>query len=504
MTTHDESNLQRRKEDRLPEATIDWSKPGAPAVAQSSTAGAAKGGNTCAESEAYAEADFRKSLEPIPPLTAPAPITAQPLPQPWRQYVARAYVEWREHDHTTPDDVLDLMRDILYAAEKSAAPAPQQSESTDTLGAKLHDTMDAKVWADEFCRLNNAADNGMMLAWFANAIMVGYDFAKREVAKAAPAAPVQTAELADVIKAKVDEIKASGVQLWGYRPTDEQRYRRLRILGAAPGGSKQLEGGTVLCFQNLDDYLDADIAAHPSRGEFRDVAAPVQAEQEVPSNLEVLTAEAKLYRDLTGDAMKLGYDGIPAALEALRAVQAEQAQAEVDIDTPEFMDLLSKFAHEASCEQYDEAEYKAARKAIIDHIKAAYAAVPAQAEQVAAVRAKVLAEVDDVVSEVMREADDNSESAEGIGAFRCLKAIRALAKEAAVEAPSDTETIVVDRVALRQVLEALTGPSHLIRELQVTVGSVLFENPITKLVEQYNATIADQQSAQGDTGGDHA
>lgn len=43
------------------------------------------------------------------------------------------------------------------------------------------------------------------------------------------------------------------------------------------------------------------------------------------------------------------------------------------IDTPEFMDLLNTFAHESSCEEYDETKYKEARKALVNHIKAASA-----------------------------------------------------------------------------------------------------------------------------------
>jgi hypothetical protein len=49
---------------------------------------------------------------------------------------------------------------------------------------------------------------------------------------------------------------------------DAARYRRLRILGCATGISeKHLQSGTVMCFTNLDAHVDADIAAHPSRGE---------------------------------------------------------------------------------------------------------------------------------------------------------------------------------------------------------------------------------------------
>ena len=58
-----------------------------------------------------------------------------------------------------------------------------QSDSTDRLGVG-HDgkpwpqTMDAKIWADEFCKRNSASDHGTMLGWFANAIMIGYDTAR--------------------------------------------------------------------------------------------------------------------------------------------------------------------------------------------------------------------------------------------------------------------------------------------------------------------------------------
>ena len=49
---------------------------------------------------------------------------------------------------------------------------------------------------------------------------------------------------------------------------DAKRYRRIRILGAAVGETKQLAQGTVLRFQSLDGLLDKDISVFPSRGEF--------------------------------------------------------------------------------------------------------------------------------------------------------------------------------------------------------------------------------------------
>lgn len=48
---------------------------------------------------------------------------------------------------------------------------------------------------------------------------------------------------------------------------DAARYHRLRILGCAPGQTEHLRTGSVMRFTNLDAYVDADRAAHPSRGE---------------------------------------------------------------------------------------------------------------------------------------------------------------------------------------------------------------------------------------------
>lgn len=44
-------------------------------------------------------------------------------------------------------------------------------------------TMDAKLWADEFVKLNPGADHDLMLGWFANAIMAGYDTAQHRASR---------------------------------------------------------------------------------------------------------------------------------------------------------------------------------------------------------------------------------------------------------------------------------------------------------------------------------
>ena len=52
------------------------------------------------------------------------------------------------------------------------------------------------------------------------------------------------------------------------------------------------------------------------------------------------------------------------------------------------------------------------------------------------------------------------------------------------------ETVTVNATALRQVLQALTGPTHLIRELQVIRGLPLSENdPVKTLMDDYNRAV---------------
>ena len=50
------------------------------------------------------------------------------------------------------------------------------------------------------------------------------------------------------------------------------------------------------------------------------------------------------------------------------------------------------------------------------------------------------------------------------------------------------DTVTVDADALRQVLQALVGPSHYIRELQAIRS--LGDSPIDKLIFQFNEQVA--------------
>ena len=78
---------------------------------------------------------------------------------------------------------------------------------------KLLGTMDAKVWTDEFmatkARLGDEEfDRAMMLAWFANAIMAGFDEANRCAQRALDAAQELSAAWAE--KARQYELELEG------------------------------------------------------------------------------------------------------------------------------------------------------------------------------------------------------------------------------------------------------------------------------------------------------
>jgi hypothetical protein len=47
----------------------------------------------------------------------------------------------------------------------------------------LLDEFDARVWAKEFCKITGFNDEAWAIAWFANSIMCGYDYARREQSK---------------------------------------------------------------------------------------------------------------------------------------------------------------------------------------------------------------------------------------------------------------------------------------------------------------------------------
>lgn len=63
----------------------------------------------------------------------------------------------------------------------------------------------------------------------------------------------------------------------------------------------------------------------------------------------------------------------------------------------------------------------------------------------------------------------------------------------------EKKEITVDANALKQVLQALNGPPHYIRELQATRdnGTGLFkDNPIDVLIKQYNEWVERQKQEE--------
>lgn len=62
---------------------------------------------------------------------------------------------------------------------------------------------------------------------------------------------------------------------------------------------------------------------------------------------------------------------------------------------------------------------------------------------------------------------------------------------------ADRAMVSVDANALRTVLQALTGPAHLIREIQMTrsIAALTGDDPIGLLVDDYNRDAQRQADA---------
>jgi hypothetical protein len=301
-----------------------------------STAGAAKGGNTSLEGlarfgwtentslgmidllprqdGAYVKfADVERLLAnaaPVPPLTAPAPLTDE-LPailfdghavySEITRHLGRGHCFTPDAVSTTLDAVVRLMR----AERKSAAPAPQQSE--------LNDEYIYALWSQSYTEALEAAGfvigNGDVAhmnhpIYFARAI-------ERVLAKAAPAAPVQTELSGDAI----DTIAINaGIEVGGtfkeIPVTSLSKYARAVLKHAcvaAPVQAEQAQAEPV----KLPSTPEEMIAFIGSQFEMREDA-------EDPSRVRfVLTVHDLL------SAFDWWFDGAPPALPA----QAEQAAA---------------------------------------------------------------------------------------------------------------------------------------------------------------------------------
>ena len=77
---------------------------------------------------------------------------------------------------------------LTEAIHGKVKPTPISGEVALRNVVNLHDEFDAWVWAKEFCRIYESDPDlniteDWMATWFANAIMAGYDHAKREASK---------------------------------------------------------------------------------------------------------------------------------------------------------------------------------------------------------------------------------------------------------------------------------------------------------------------------------
>lgn len=72
--------------------------------------------------------------------------------------------------------------------------------------------VDPSVWAKEFCKQNPQIDEGLMLGWFANAIMAGHDVATSKCTDEIDRLKAMKAELVDLLDELVLElaVKAPG------------------------------------------------------------------------------------------------------------------------------------------------------------------------------------------------------------------------------------------------------------------------------------------------------
>ncbi len=119
--------------------------------------------------------------------------------------------------------VVPKARDEAQDVRTSASPAEPALRDGATDCNFLLSTMDAKVWADEFCKHNKALDHGTMLGWFANAIMTGHDEAQRRALKS-PATGAQE-QVGAGNAAKVPHVMQQAIQMDG--ELDESFYRRV-------------------------------------------------------------------------------------------------------------------------------------------------------------------------------------------------------------------------------------------------------------------------------------
>lgn len=139
---------------------------------------------------------------------------------------------------------------------------------------KLLGTMDAKVWTDEFmatkARLGDEEfDHTMMLAWFANAIMAGFDEANRCAQRALDAAQELSAAWAEKARQYELELEGDPQNLHGKGRTFGLRSQlatlqadnecKDSLIETLQAQLQQVEGERDAHAQDVDDLIDCCI-----------------------------------------------------------------------------------------------------------------------------------------------------------------------------------------------------------------------------------------------------
>lgn len=111
--------------------------------------------------------------------------------------------------------------------------------------------------------------------------------------------------------------------------TDANRYRRLCVIGCAPYGSENLDQGTVIRFQSLDAFIDADIKAHSSRGEIKHSATPPATPGlQWEAVAEVLADELRDWTERGGSALDRECLAVRSVRRQIAALLPEPQRAE--------------------------------------------------------------------------------------------------------------------------------------------------------------------------------
>lgn len=172
-------------------------------------------------------------------------------------------------------------------------------------------TMDAKVWADEFLKLNPGSDHGLMLGWFANAIMAGYDTAQARASSPSAARSTNAAP-----QAAETQLKGTAVNLPELRD---------RLDSSGPSGAAEHRDGAETPKTGL--IADQADVSRPA------VAAPPSSERAPKEIIDPPGAAVEMFRkrygrlpNRVGDQLDLA-DRLELAAQACHAAHLLSCEA---------------------------------------------------------------------------------------------------------------------------------------------------------------------------------